>query len=144
MTYKIEITQNDRKPLDIGREIWGGFIRQRIRKSPVSDKICIGHSWTLNHNQAVEFLKSIKPYLLIPYKINQIQKCQENLTKIWDIRFKCNFCDLDFSDASGRRRHEKKEHINNGQLHKCNNCEKTYKSKDSMNRHIKLNHKLNG
>ena len=78
--------------------------------------------------------------MIIPYKINQVKTCEEKLNEIWDKRFKCSFCDLDFADSSGRRRHEKINHIEKNELHKCLHCEKTYSSKDSMKRHIKLNH----
>jgi len=136
----ISIAQNDRTPLDIGKNIWGGYIRQRIRKSPASDKICTGHEWKLNHNQSLKFLEDIKPFMIIPYKINQVNKCEEKLKEEWTTRFKCSFCDLDFSDLSGKSRHEKKSHIHIDKLFKCPHCINEYKSKDSMNRHIKLNH----
>lgn len=55
-------------------------------------------------------------------------------------KFKCNFCNLEYASPSGRRRHEKKEHINKGKLHKCSICYLEYKSKDSLNRHIRLKH----
>jgi len=138
--FKITIAQNDRTPLDIGQTIWGGYVRERIRKSPASDKICKGHEWQLNHNQSIKFLEDIKPFMIIPYKIEQIKICEEQLNQEWNKRFKCSFCELDFSDLSGRRRHEKNNHIEKGQLHKCEHCEKTYSSLDSMKRHIKLNH----
>ena len=137
---KISISQNDKTPLEIGKKIWGGSIRERIRKSPASDKICKGHEWQLNHNQSLKFLQDIEQYMIIPYKIQQIQKCKEQLDIKWDKRFKCSFCDNDFADNSGRRRHEKINHIEKGQHHKCEYCEKTYLSLDSMKRHIKLNH----
>jgi hypothetical protein len=137
---KINIAQNDRTPLDIGKNIWGGSIRERVRTSPASDKICKGHEWQLNHNQSLKFIEDIKPFMIIPYKINQIKSCEEKLNKIWDKRFQCSFCELDFSDPSGKRRHEKINHIEKNELHKCLHCEKTYSSKDSMKRHIKLNH----
>lgn len=54
--FRISISQNDRTPLDIGKNIWCGFIRERIRKSPYSNKICHGHDWTLNHNESLIFL----------------------------------------------------------------------------------------
>jgi uncharacterized Zn-finger protein len=78
--------------------------------------------------------------MIIPYKIEQIKICEEQLNQEWDKRFKCSFCELDFSDLSGRRRYEKINHIEKGQLHKCEHCDKTYSSLDSMKRHIKLNH----
>lgn len=137
---KISIAQNDRTPLDIGQKIWGGYVRERIRKSPVSDKICKGHEWQLNHNQCIKFIEDIRPFMIIPYKIQQVKKCEEVLNQVWDKRFKCSFCDLNFSDSSGRRRHEKVNHIEKGQSHKCVHCEKLYSSLDSMKRHIKINH----
>ena len=137
---KITIAQNDRTPLDIGKSIWGGSIRERIRTSPASDKICKGHEWQLNHNQSNKFIEDIKPFMIIPYKINQIKSCEEKLKEIWDKRFKCSFCESDFADLSGRRRHEKINHIEKGQLHQCEHCKKTYSSKDSLQRHFKLNH----
>lgn len=137
---KISIAQNDRTPLDIGQKIWGGCVRERIRKSPVSDKICKGHEWQLNHYNSLKFLEDIKPYMLIPYKIEQIKKCEEKLNEEWNIRFKCSFCDEDFSDLSGRRRHEKQQHIEKNQFHKCTQCDKTYSSLDSMKRHIRIKH----
>lgn len=137
---KIMIAQNDRTPLDIGQKIWGGVVVKRIRKSPASDKICVGHEWKINHKQSIKFLDDIKPYMLIPYKINQIKKCMEKLEEEWTKRFECSFCDNDFADASGRRRHEKSQHINKSQKHKCETCKKTYATLDSMKRHMKLNH----
>lgn len=110
---RICISQNDNTPLLIGQKIWGGCIRERIRKSPASDLICHGHEWQLNHNQSLKFLEDIKPYMIIPYKIKQIQQCEQKTTEIWTRRFKCYFCDKDYSDSSGRRRHEKQIHLTN-------------------------------
>lgn len=78
--------------------------------------------------------------MLIPYKIKQIADCEKKSNEKWERKFKCSFCDKVYTDASGRRRHEKIEHISKDQKHKCKLCEKEYNSKDSMNRHIKLNH----
>jgi uncharacterized Zn-finger protein len=94
----------------------------------------------LNHNQCIKFIEDITPFMIIPYKIEQVKKCEEVLKQVWDKRFKCSLCDLDFSDSSGRRRHEKVNHIEKGQFHKCVHCEKLYSSLDSMKRHIKINH----
>jgi len=139
---KICISQNDRTPLDIGKNIWGGCIRERIRKSCASEKICFGNEWILNHNQSIKFLEDIKPYLLIPYKIEQIKKCEEKLKENWEKEFKCSFCDNIFADPSGRRRHEKNNHIDKGLLFNCSLCDNKYSSRDSMKRHIKLNHNV--
>jgi len=138
---KVGMDQNDRTPLDIGKEIWGGCIRQRTRKSPASDKICISHSWILNHKQGIKFLSDIKPYMLIPYKIKQMENCISKSKEKWEGVYKCHFCDNIFSDYSGRRRHELNQHINKGQLFQCDLCERTYKSRDSLKRHKRINHK---
>lgn len=108
---RLGIDQNDPTPLYKAQEIWGGSVNERIRKSPVSNKICICHTWRLSHNNALKFLQDIKPYLQIPYKINQIYIAQENAKKGLKRRFKCNFCIKDFASPSGRRRHEKNIHI---------------------------------
>jgi len=138
--FRISISQNDKTPLEIGKQIWGGFIRTRVRKSIASGKLCYGNEWVMNHNQSIKFIKDIKPYMLIPYKINQIKKCEEINNMEWNNKYKCKFCDKEFSDMSGRRRHEKNNHIEKGEKHKCTLCENEYNSRDSMKRHIKLNH----
>ncbi len=138
--FRIVLSQNDRTPLDIGKNIWGGSIRERVRKSPASDKICKGYEWKLNHTLSIKFLEDIEPYMIIPYKIKQIEICREKLKEEWVRRFKCSFCDSDLSDTTGTRRHEKINHINKGELHSCSFCNKKYLSLDSMKRHIKINH----
>jgi uncharacterized C2H2 Zn-finger protein len=132
---KLSISQNDKTPLELGKSIWGGSIRKRVRQS--KNKECHSHEWVLNHNQALIFLEDIKPYMKIPYKINQIQKVLYEHKKGWSEKYKCSFCDLIYASPQGRRRHEQKIHINNNVLHKCPNCDKEYEYKDSLNRHIK-------
>ena len=136
----VSISQNDRTPLDIGSKIWGGSIRERVRKSPASEKICKGYEWKLNQVAALKFVEDIKPFMIIPYKIEQIAKCLAKSKEIWNKRFKCSFCDMTFTDHPNRRRHEKNQHILKGQKHKCTYCDKEYDTLDSMKRHIKLNH----
>jgi len=136
---RLSISQNDKTPLELGKKIWGGSICKRIRISQ-KGKICHGHEWRLSHNDSLRFIEDIKSYMLIPYKINQINEVIAKSKEIWTRRFKCNFCNLDFADASGRRRHEKVQHINKGQEHECEICNKKYKSLDSLKRHYKLNH----
>jgi hypothetical protein len=108
---RVSISQNDKTPLELGKSIWGGFIRNRIRLSPTG-KICHGHDWVLNHKQAVQFLNDIKPYMIIPYKKNQVEKAFEICDKGLDRRFKCTTCEADFASPSGRRRHIKTFHEN--------------------------------
>lgn len=136
---RVSISQNDRTPLDLAKEKWGGTVRKRTRIS-LKGKMCEGHEWTITGTKVDKFFNDIEPYMTIPYKINQLKKAREKLRQEWKGEFKCNFCEEVYSDPSGRRRHEKKEHIDKGVLHICDICQNTYKSKDSMNRHKRLNH----
>lgn len=132
---RLSISQNDKTPLELGHNIWGGSIRERIRQS--KNKVCYGHEWILNHNQALIFLNDIKPYMKIPYKIKQIQKVLDEHKNGWNGEYQCSLCDLVYSSPQGRRRHEKKVHITNNVFYKCNQCGNEYEYKDSLNRHIK-------
>ncbi len=132
---RLSISQNDRTPLEIGQSIWGGNIRERVKQS--KNKTCYGNDWVLNHNASLKFLDDIKPYMKIPVKQNQIKVVMDNFEKGWHGQYKCNFCDNIYSNASGRRRHELKMHINKNQKHTCDVCNKTYDSKDSLTRHLK-------
>lgn len=135
---KISISQNDKTPLVKAMAIWGGNISKRVRKSPVSDKICVGYEWRISHKSSLKFIDDIHKYMRIPYKINQMNKCIQKSKEGNDEVYKCNFCNKFYKNPSGRRRHEIKEHINKGQLHKCETCMKEYKSKDSLKRHWRL------
>ena len=108
---RVSISQNDRAPLDIGLKIWGGFIRERIRVSPASDKFCLGHDWVLPHTNSIQFINDIKPFLLIPYKINQIKKVFDEFENGDKIYYECHYCDNIYANPSGRSRHEKHTHI---------------------------------
>ena len=88
---KLSIAQNDRTPLDLGQTIWGGNVRERIRES--KNKTCYGHEWSLNHCQAIAFLEDIKPFMKIPYKIEQLKKAIENYDKGDKGEYKGKFCD---------------------------------------------------
>lgn len=139
----ISVSQNDNTPLVKAKEIWGGNIRARTRVSPVSNKICYGNEWRISHNDSLKFINDIKPFMIIPYKINQIETALKLFREGSNKSYKCNFCTKIYANPSGRRRHEKKEHIEKGVLFKCDvkYCNRTFKSKDSLNRHIKINHK---
>jgi hypothetical protein len=136
---RVSISQNDITPLKIGKNIWGGNIRNRKRITN-KGKICNGNEWVLNHNSSLNFLNDIKPYMIIPYKISQIEKAYEKFNEPWNKKFKCAFCEKEFCDMSGRRRHEKNNHIEKNIKFNCKICNKEYNSRDSMKRHIKLNH----
>lgn len=110
MRLRVNISQNDKTPLELGQQIWGGSVRKRIRKSPASDKICTGYEWTMYHKEASQFINDIEPYMKIPYKINQIKIAREKHQKGIVRRFKCHKCDLDYANPSARRRHEKSKH----------------------------------
>jgi uncharacterized Zn-finger protein len=139
---RLSITQNDPVPLYKAKDKWGGNVRKRVRKSPVSDKICTCHEWNLSHNFAMKFIEDIKSFMIIPYKIQQVENVIEKSRKGNDNKYYCSFCNKGYANASGRRRHEKKEHIEKGVEFVCTyaDCNKTYKSRDTLARHIKINH----
>jgi hypothetical protein len=137
---RLSVSQNDRTPLDKALKIWGGVITKRVRKSPASDKICTGYEWRLCHNKSILFIKDIKKFMIIPYKINQIADVIKKAEEGNDDTYKCKFCEKIYANPAGRRRHEKKEHVEKDLLHKCKLCDKQYKGNDSLKRHIKLNH----
>lgn len=107
---RLGIDQNDPTPLYEAQQIWGGSVVKRVRKSPASDKICTGHTWRIGHKNTLTFFSDIRPYMRIPYKINQMEVAIETSKKGLHRRFKCNHCEKDYASPSGRRRHEKKVH----------------------------------
>lgn len=137
---RISISQNDITPLNKAVELWGGNIYKRERKSPASDKICIGYEWRICHETSKQFIKDIENFMIIPYKINQIKDALKLSEKGNAETYKCNFCENVYASPAGRRRHEKKEHIDKGTLYVCSICQSEYKSIDSLKRHIKLKH----
>lgn len=140
---RVGMAQNDRTPLDIGQEIWGGSIRKRIRKSPASDKVCVGYEWILYPKEASKFIKDIKPFMLIPYKKKQISDALQQQKIGCTKKFKCIYCDKEYANPAGRRRHQRKEHLAVGKVFACNLCNRTYKSNDSLSRHKRINHDTN-
>lgn len=140
---RLSVSQNDITPLNKAMEEWGGSVIKRTRKSPASEKICVNYEWRLCHNDAINFINDIKPYMIIPYKIQQIETALQRAEQGYKRDNKCNFCDKIYANSSGRRRHEKKEHIEKGVLYNCNLCNSTFKSKDSMTRHKKIHQNTN-
>ncbi len=137
---RTSVSQNDPVPLLKAQALWGGTIYKRTRKSPASNKICVGYEWRLSHTDTLKFINDIYPFMIIPYKISQVEKALE-LMKIGSTdTYPCHFCDKVYANPSGRRRHEKKEHIMKGQMFKCDLCPRTYKSKASLVRHKRINH----
>lgn len=136
---RISISQNDKTPLEIGQNIWGGFIRKRTRIT-FKGTVCHGNEQILNHNNSLKFIQDIKPYMIIPYKINQLNVVLDKSKEKWTKRFKCNFCEKDYADPSGRRRHERIQHTDKNKVHVCNLCTKNQNSLDSLKRHKKINH----
>jgi len=109
---RLSISQNDITPLELAKSIWGGTIQKRVRISPASDKECCGHEWRICHTAALEFIDDIKPYMIIPYKKNQIKTALENAELGFKSKFKCKDCDAEYASPSGRRRHWKAVHLN--------------------------------
>ena len=109
---RLSISQNDKTPLEIAKKIWGGAIAKRVRKSPASDKICIGYDWRLPHKQSLVFIEDIKPFMLIPQKINQIQRVLEVFERGDKFFYKCRSCDKEYANPSARTRHFKHSHQN--------------------------------
>ncbi len=132
---KLSIAQNDRAPLDLGRCIWGGAVRQRVRES--KNKTCIGYEWSMNHCQALQFIEDIKPYMRIPYKINQLKIAIDAAQKGHKGEYKCSFCEKIYTIAANRRRHELQAHINSDERFTCSTCKNEYRSRDSLTRHLK-------
>lgn len=110
--FRIGLAQNDNTPLELAKEIWGGNIRKRERTTNATKKLSVGYELILSYNQSKEFIKDIKPYMVIPYKIKQIEEAEKKAEEGLNIRFKCKYCDLDYAAPSGRRRHELQTHIN--------------------------------
>ena len=102
---RLSISQNDKAPLELAKTIWGGIVTRRIRTSPASDKQCVGYEWRICHNTSLQFIDDIKPFMIIPYKINQIKIALANADAGIDRRFKCKDCDIDYASPAGRRRH---------------------------------------
>ncbi len=138
----VGMDQQTKEPFDLVVEKWGGKITERLRKSPASDKMCTTFSWVAKRKLAEEFIYSIEPYMLIPYKINQIKSALSKMGQKTGNRYNCSHCNQTFSSPANRRRHEKDKHLNtNG--HKCTKCDKVYKDGGSLNYHIKTKHTEN-
>lgn len=134
---RVSVSQNDKYPLIKAQKKWGGTIRERKRVS-IKGKECFGHEWRLCHNDSLKFLEDIRPHMIIPYKINQVEKALYIMKLGNNEKYNCSFCDSTFSSPSGRRRHEKNQHINKGEYYICNICGLSYNSIDSLKRHIKI------
>ena len=109
---RLSISQNDATPLIIAKKFWGGAICERTRLSPASGKICVGNEWRLPHKQALEFISDIKPFMIIPQKIKQIERVL-NIFKTADkLSYKCHNCEKVYANPSARTRHFKQAHQN--------------------------------
>jgi len=107
---RLSISQNDPTPLEIAKKLWGGAIHKRVRKSPASDKICTGYEWSLPHTQSLVFIADIKPFMIIPQKINQIARVLNVFETADKLFYKCHSCDNIYANPSARRRHFKHSH----------------------------------
>ena len=45
------------------------------------------------------------------YKINQLELVLQKSKEKPNIKYKCNYCDKFYANPSGRRRHEKQNHL---------------------------------
>lgn len=106
---RTSISQNDSTPLIKASKIWGGSVRKRTRTT-LKGKICHGHEWRISHHDSLKFFNDIRPYMIIPYKIQQFEKVLNISKSPLDRRFKCDLCEEDFASPAGRRRHEKNIH----------------------------------
>lgn len=138
---RLSISQNDITPLLKCQKIWGGNITKRVRNSPASNKICTSYEWRISHNNSLKFINDIQPYMIIPYKINQIKQVMERYKQGNNEIYKCNFCEKTYKNPSGRRRHELSIHINKGEFHKCSSCDETFINMSNLKKHISLKHK---
>ena len=93
----------------------------------------------MSHHESLVFIKDIKPFMMIPYKINQINICVDKATHEWARSFKCSFCEKFILIHLVDEGMKKNNHIDKGVLHKCKICDKEYNSLDSLKRH-KKNH----
>jgi len=109
---RLSISQNDVTPLEIAKKFWGGAICKRTRLSPASGKICVGHEWRLPHKKALIFITDIRPHMIIPQKINQIDRVLNIFKTAEKLFYKCHNCKEEYASPSGRRRHFKKVHQN--------------------------------
>lgn len=138
---RMSISQNDPTPLEKARDIWGGSIQKRVRKSPASDKICTGYEWRLGHRDAVAFFADIEPYFQVPQKLQQLQDARDAAAKGYKARWPCPHCEKDYANPAARRRHVLVQHTEPGKKYDCNVCGNMYASKESLARHVKTNHK---
>lgn len=155
---KISLSQNDRTPLDMASKIWGGTVRERNRTSD-KGKDCHGHEWGISHTKSLEFINDIRPFMHIPYKIQQMEAVIAQSHVPLDRRFKCNYCDLDYASPAGRRRHERTKHpleiqakihqekdegeqstAPPNQRYKCHYCHLAYATPAGRHNHERLKH----
>lgn len=118
-SLRVSIYQNENCFLEF-KNIWGGKIYKRVRKSPVSDKICTNHEWRLCNKNALKFINDIKPYMRIKYKIEQINNAINKQYISPNIKYKCTYCDKVYANPSGKSRHIRLNHLNSD-ASVCNN-----------------------
>ena len=137
---RLSIAQNDPTPLKKAQEIWGGSLSKRVRKSPASDKICVGYEWRLGHADAEAFFHDVERYFQIPQKIRQLEKSRELAGKKMLKRWNCPQCSSTFANPAAKRRHVNTQHTNKGKKYPCSLCKRVYASQGTLSRHLHTNH----
>ena len=140
---RTHVSQNDPTPFERAMNLWGGNIYKRTRKSPASNKICVCYEWRLSHMDTLKFIEDIRPFMIIPYKIKQLEETIKRSEEGNNIRYKCNFCDKDYSSPGGRRSHELKYHISKGDRYKCDICNVNFECRNTLMKHHRKDHNNN-
>jgi hypothetical protein len=82
----VAVSQNYRTPLDMAQRRWGGAVRERTRIT-ASGYVSHGYEWSIRTKAAYNFIMEIKPLMIIPYKIRQVERALKILEIPWERRF---------------------------------------------------------
>jgi len=106
----LSVSQNDPVPLEMAQGRWGGSVVKRVRRSPASDKICTSHEWRIYGKPAELVALAIRPYMCIPYKIQQLESALARSHEPWTNQYPCSQCASIFADRSSLVRHQRNKH----------------------------------
>jgi len=134
----MSLTQKDLTPLIIAKDIWGGAIR-KVKYKDKKDVPRVCHDWRIGHEKSMKFIEDIKPYMKIPYKINQLE---ESLRLFEDAPsltadYKCHYCEESFYTRSQRGHHTDKHHREKSV---CDICTRKFVYPSEVIRHKAINH----